>query len=450
MEVKMKKLSVNVQKMKPSPLLEFDKTIKKLLSEKIYPWGKPIFMNIGQPDFSIPEILRESLAEEIKKEGNNFYLPVAGLDTLKNGIAAYLKKTQGVDFDPNMMVITNGAKEAIYLSLSVLVGNEEEKNVILDILAINEHLLAGEEPTEEMKEKLILAQQDLRDQVIAIAPFWPSYEQIVPLVNGNFVVVNSPEDFHLDLDAIETAITKRTKAIIINTPNNPSGIVYIREELEKLAEIAKKHDVIIISDEVYSTLIYGDQGFCSMGSIEKARDRTIVVNAFSKSDSVTGFRIGYLIAPNKEILDAVLKIKSNSTGNTDSFMQYAFARALSEKNVEGLIASEKEMKADFEKRGGMLSKGLREIGIGVSSIKGAFYVFAPIPAKYSHMTSVEFTTMLAKKTGVVVSPGEYFGGKYNKHIRFSFASSTGDIKEAVMRMKEFLKTGVKHPPDFFD
>lgn len=442
----MKELSANVQKMKPSPLLEFDKTIKKLLSEKVYPWGNPIFMNIGQPDFSIPEILRESLVEEIKKEGNNFYLPVAGLGAMKKGIVAYLKKTQGVDYDSDKVIVTDGAKEAIYLSLLALVGNEEEKNMIKDLLAINEHLLAGEELTEEMKEKLILARQDLRDQIVVIAPYWPTYVEVLALVGGNPVIVNSRENCHLDLDAIEAAITKKTKAIIINTPNNPSGIVYTREELEKLAEIAQKHDIIIISDEVYGTLIYGDQKFCSMGGIEKARNRTIVVNGFSKSDSATGLRMGYLIAPNKKTLDAVLKIKSNSTGNTCSIMQYAFARALSEENVGKLIASEKEMRTDFEKRGEALSKGLREIGIEVSSIKGAFYVFAPIPTGYSHMTSAEFATMLAKKIGVVVSPGEYFGEKYNKHIRFSFASSMGDIKEAVKKMKEFFKTGRETPP----
>lgn len=396
----MKKLSTKIENMKESPLLEFDRKIKESLNENKYPWDKAIFMNIGQPDFPTPDVIKNSMRNELEKNGNNFYIPVTGLDILKKRIAAYLKKTHGIDYDPNMIVITNGAKEALWLALCALVENN--------------------------------------DEIIIIAPYWPTYIEDVVLVDGKPVVVNSRDDFHLDLAAIESAITERTKAVMINTPNNPSGIVYARNELEKLAEIAEKYDVYLISDEVYGTLVYGAE-FCSMGGIEKVRERTIVANGFSKSDSVTGFRMGYLIAPNKKIAGAIQSIKSNTTGNTCSFMQYAFASAI--ENIKELTDSEEKMRVDFEKRGLILNKGLREAGMEVNPIKGAFYIFAKMPLEFSDLTSVKFSHLLFRKTGIVVSPGELFGEKYKHWIRFSFASSMEDIKETVKRIKEFLKTG---------
>ena len=387
----MKVLSQIVKNINESPLTEWDAMVKNM-------GPNVIRLNAGQPDFNIPSVIAEAIEKTVRTEGNNFYTPVGGTEEIRKAISLFQKEVFHMDYDPEEIILTNGAKEGLFISLGVLV--------------------------------------DHGDEVIIVAPHWSTYSEAVIFFGGNPVVVNADKNFHLDVAEIKKAITSKTKAIIINTPNNPTGVVYTEDELRKLAEIVTSNDLYVIADEVYATIIYNTNHF-SIASIPEMKRRTILINGFSKNLALTGYRIGYL-SSSVEIIDAVLKIKSNSTGNTNSLIQAALSESISE-HLPELKNSFKYMNEEFQKRRDLLCAGLLELGIEYYYPEGAFYVFARIPESFS-LRSKEFSEYLLNKAKVALSPGIFFGENYDEYVRISFSSSEENIKKAINRISKIFDT----------
>ncbi len=392
----MKNFSQRIENIKESPLTRWDSEIKKAMRNN----GNIISLNSGQPDFDVPSVVKEKIikvANQPNGEGNNFYISVQGSEEVRKAISLFQKEVFDLDYLSEEIILTNGAKEGIFLSLGALI--------------------------------------DPGDEVILVAPYWSTYREIINFFGGKVAVVSTNKDFHLDIEKIESTVTKKTKAVIINSPNNPSGAVYIKKELEQLAEIARHHNLYVISDEAYGTIRYSDIDYCSIASSEGMKDRTIIVNGFSKSFSMTGYRLGYTFS-SVEIAKAMLKIKSNSTGNTNSFFQAVIANALLD-HFDELVVSYESMRKEFEKRKNFLCKELDELGVEYVDPEGAFYVFVRIPSK-SGMNSEKFSKYLLNNLGIAVAPGIFFGDDFDSYIRISFASSIENIKEATRRIKGII------------
>lgn len=391
----MKNLSQRTIDIEESPLTEWDSRVKKTVNRK-----GVVLLNAGQPDSDIPPVVREEIGEVVSEGGNNSYVSVGGTEEVRKVISLFQKRIFGSDYCSEETILTNGAKEGIFFSLGVLTNPG--------------------------------------DEIIIIAPYWPTYWEIINFFEGKPVVVNTNEDFHLDIKKIEDAVTAKTKAIIINSPNNPSGAVYTKEELKQLAEIVSRYDLYVISDEIYGTIRYGNANHYSIASLEGMKERTIVVNGFSKSLSTTGYRLGYTLS-SAEITEAMLKIKSNSTGNTNSLFQKVIVNILSDSFgcFDKLTASTERMREEFERRKNFLSQELDKLGIEYTNPEGAFYIFAKIPEKFE-MKSKEFAEYLLGEVGVAVTPGIFFGNDFDGYIRISFASSMRDIEEAIKRIKEII------------
>ena len=392
----MKNFSQRIENINESPLTRWDSEIKKAMENN----GNIISLNSGQPDFDVPSVIKEEIvkvANQSDGKRNNSYVLVQGTKEARKVVSLFQKKVFGLDYRPEEIILTNGAKEGIFLSLGALI--------------------------------------DPGDEVVLIAPYWSTYQEIINFFGGKSVVISTNKDFHLDIEKIENAVTKKTKAVIINSPNNPSGAVYTKEELGQLAEIVRRYDLYVISDEVYGTIRYGDMDYCSIASLEGMRNRTVIVNGFSKSFSMTGYRLGYTFS-SSEIAEAMLRIKSNSTGNTNSFFQAVIANALLD-HFDELVVSYKRMRNEFEKRKNFLCKELDELGVEYANPEGAFYVFAGIPDRLG-MNSEEFSKYLLDKLGIAVAPGIFFGKDFDSYIRISFASSMEDIREVIRRIKGII------------
>lgn len=387
----MKVLSQRVENINGSLLTEWDLIVKNE--------GTGIVrLNAGQPDFNIPSVIAEAIEKTVRTEGNNFYTPVGGTEEIRKAISLFQKEVFHMDYDSEEIILTNGAKEGLFISLGALV--------------------------------------DHGDEVIIVAPHWSTYLEAVIFFGGNSVVVNTDKNFHLDIAEIKKAITSKTKAIIINTPNNPTGAVYTEDELKRLAEIAIANDLYVIADEIYATITYDTEQF-SIASIPEMKYRTLLINGFSKNSAITGDRIGYL-SSSAAIINAVLKIKSNSTGNTNSLFQAALSEVISG-HLPELKNSFKYMNEEFQKRRELLCAGLSELGMEYHYPEGAFYVFARIPESFS-LKSKEFSEYLLNKAKVALSPGIFFGENYDEYVRVSFSSSKEDIKEALNRIKKIFDT----------
>jgi len=391
-----KNLSRRIIKTSESLLTKWDSEIKETAEN-----GKDIIsLNAGQPDFSIPSVIEEEICEVASEKGNNSYTPVEGIAEVRETVSLFQEKVFSMDYRPKEIILTNGAKEGIFLSLGALT--------------------------------------DPGDEIVIIAPYWSTYREIINFFGGKPVVANTNKDFHLNIKEIENVAIK-TKAVIINSPNNPSGAIYTERELERLAEIAKRYDLYVISDEIYGSIRYNHKNHCSIASVKGMKERTVVVNGFSKVFATTGYRLGYTLS-SEEIAKAMLKIKSNSTGNTNSFFQMVITNILSNSfnRFDKLIASSENMRKEFGRRRNFLCRKLDELGIEYAAPEGAFYVFARIPDKFRIASSEKFSRYLLDKTGVAVAPGIFFGDNFDDFIRISFASSMENIKEAMERMKKII------------
>jgi len=392
-------LSKRVRNMKPSATLVLTGKVAELKKSGV----NIISFNVGEPDFGTPENICNA---GVKAINENFtkYTGVSGIIELRDAICQKLKNDNNVEYKPNEISVGTGAKQPL-------------ANAVLTIC-------------------------DTKDEVILPTPCWVSYEEMVRLADANpvFVPTKESEGFALDLDAIEKAITKNTKAILINTPNNPTGAVYSEESLRKLADMALKHNFYIISDEVYEKLIYdGEKHFCVASISKEVKDICIIINGFSKAYAMTGWRMGYAAA-NKEIIDGINAIQGHMTSAPNSITQKACLEALL-----GSQESLETMRVEFDKRRLYLLDRLNSIeNITCVNAKGAFYLMPNISKFFGKSfegkimnDSLDIANFLLEKAHIAVVPGAAFESKDN--IRISYSNSMENIKEGIDRMEEALK-----------
>lgn len=351
-----------------------------------------ISMGIGEPDLETPAPVCDACAEALKK-GYTHYPPNAGLPMLREAVSKYGLPEPGM-YSPNEVVITNGAMNALNLLMNVLV-----------------------EPG---------------DHVMIQDPQWLNYAALVQYFGGvaDRVPADPEADFALRAETIRKYyIPGKTKALMINTPNNPTGHVMDRQELEAIADLAKELDLLIISDEVYNTLVFEDAEALSISTLPGMRERTVIVNSFSKAYAMCGWRVGFAAGPER-IIDRMIKCQENSISGVNSAAQYAAAFALEHKELTvGL-------RETFRERRALAIAELKKIpGMKFTEPKGAFYLFPDISA--FGMDSKTFCDRLLYEAGVVCIPGSAFGNMGEGHIRIAYTATKEDIVEAMRRIREF-------------
>ena len=358
-----------------------------------------ISLSLGEPDFDTPEVLKQAGIEAIEKNITH-YTPVPGLQDVREAICAKFKRDNRLDFTPSQIVVSNGAKQSI-------------TNVVLTLV----------DPGEE---------------VILPAPYWVSYADMVAFAGGTSKILPTSieNDFKIQPDELEAAINDKTRLLIYSSPCNPSGSVYTREEIKALADVLKRHpDVYIISDEIYELINFTDS-HCSIGTIEELKDRVITVNGVSKGFAMTGWRLGYIGAP-EWIAKACSKIQGQVTSAPCSIAQVAAGAAVSE---DPSIAD--EMKAAFLSRRDLMIDGLSAIpGLKVNRPMGAFYLFPDVSALFGKSngdrtiaTAEDFAMYLLEEAHVATVGGGAFGTP--ECIRLSYAASEAQLKEALARISE--------------
>ncbi len=391
-------LSERVRKIKPSPTLAMDAKAKALKTEGL----DIVNFGVGEPDFDTPEHVKEAAIKAIK-DGFTKYTPVGGIDDLKDAIIEKLKKDNNLEYVKEETIVSSGAKHSLYNIAQAIYGPG--------------------------------------DEVIIPSPYWVSYPDQVLLNDATPVFVKTSEDnnFMLKPDILLSSITKKTKAIILNSPSNPTGLAYDKKTLKAIAEIAVKNNIYIISDEIYEKLTYDGIEHVSIASLgEDIKKLTIVVNGLSKSHAMTGWRIGYAAGP-KDIIKAMTNIQSQSTSNPTSIAQKAAVAALT--GPQDFISV---MHAEFDRRRKFLVDGLNAID-GVKCIKptGAFYAFPNVSALYGKTAggrkinnSLDLAMYLLEDAKVAIVHGDAFGD--DNYIRISYATSMENIKKGLDRIKEAM------------
>ncbi|MEA4834570.1 MAG: pyridoxal phosphate-dependent aminotransferase [Anaeromusa sp.] len=385
----------------PSATLAIDSKAKKLKAEGIDVVG----FGAGEPDFDTPVHIKQAAIAAIEA-GFTKYTPASGTMTLKEAICAKFKKDNGLDYAPANIVISNGAKHSLV-------------NVFQAIC-------------------------NPGDEVIIPAPFWVSYPEMVKLADGVPVIVYTTEEqgFKFTVDQIRQAVTAKTKAIILNSPSNPTGMVYTREELAELAELAVEKGFYVVSDEIYEKLIYDGKTHVSIASInEKIKAQTIIVNGVSKTYAMTGWRIGYT-ASTPEIAKIMSNVQSHATSNPNSIAQKAAEAAIS--GPQDMVAT---MVAAFASRRDYMVKRINSMpGLSCVNPNGAFYVMMNISqlmgkelAGLKIQSSDDFANVLLEKANVALVPGSGFG--IDTHVRLSYATSQENITKGLDRIEQFLKQG---------
>lgn len=374
----------------PSATLSISAKAKELKAQGI----DVCSMTAGEPDFDTPQVIKDTCIQAIQK-GKVRYLASSGLPELKSEIVKKFA-TNGISTTSENIIISTGAKFAIFQAITSLCGVD--------------------------------------DEVIVIAPYWLSYSEIIKASGAKMVVVNTKmeNDFAPIKNDLEKAISNKTKLIIVNSPNNPTGAVYSKETLQMIADVAVKHNIMVLSDEIYEKLIYDDNvKHVSIASLnEKIADLTITVNGFSKAYAMTGWRLGYLTAP-KWLVQRIAALQSHATSNATSFVQYAAVSAL-----QGEADNEvNQMIQAFKNRRKLICDLLSAIPqIKFYIPQGAFYVLCDI--SISKLNADEFAQQLLEQEKLAVIPCTAFGAE--NCIRLSYACSEDNIREAVKRLKSFF------------
>ena len=375
----------------PSLTLSIDSKAKAMKAEGIDICG----FGAGEPDFDTPEHIKAAAMASLDG-GFTKYTPSSGIPELRQAIADKLLSENKLEYKPSQIIVSNGAKHSCF--------------------------------------NAILATIQPGDEVIIPAPYWLSYPEMVRLAGGEPVFVQTTQEsgWKMTAEQFEEAMTPRTKMVIINTPGNPTGSVYTREELVALAAVAEEEEILILSDEIYEKLTYEGTEHVSIGSLSpEICDLTITVNGFSKAYAMTGWRLGYLAAPDP-IAKAIDSIQSHSTSNPCSFAQKGGLAA-----IKGDQQGVTDMREEFEMRRNYMFQRFSAIkGVSVVKPQGAFYMLANI-AKFS-LTSQNFSDRLLSKASVAVVPGIAFGD--DRTVRFSYATSMDIIKKGLDRFEEFCRT----------
>jgi aspartate aminotransferase len=351
-----------------------------------------INMSVGEPDFGTPEAVRKAAAAKAES-GEVRYTPAAGTSSLRQAIAERLTKTRGIPFVEKEVTVCHSAK----------------------------HALSG----------ACLSLIEPGDEVLLLLPAWVSYDEIVKFAGGVPVPVPSRADCGPDLDAIERAITKKTRGILVNSPCNPSGYVMTQAELRAIGELAVKRDLWIVSDEIYRRLVYeGEPDFSPAQVSPAVRARTVVVDGASKAFAMTGYRIGYAAAP-PAIASAIATLHSQLTGCPNAVSQAAFEVAM--RNEPPEVAA---MVAEFDRRRRVIVDGLKALGLSVPWPRGAFYAFPDVSPWIDERGSSGFCEDLLEAQNLAVVPGSAFG--VDDHVRLSYATSIANIEKALDRLGKFL------------
>lgn len=392
------RLSKRTFSIKPSPTLSLDAKAKSLKARGV----DVINFGVGEPDFDTPENIKDAAIKAIRN-GFTKYTPVGGIDELKAAIIEKFKKDNNLAYEKNEIIVSCGAKHSLYNISSALC--------------------------------------DTGDEVIIPAPYWVSYPDQVLLNDAVPVIVKTDEknSFKITPELLEPSLSKKTKALILNSPSNPTGLAYDRKNLEAIAEMALRHDFYIISDEIYEKLLYDGFRHISIASLSnEIKQRTITVNGLSKSHAMTGWRIGFTAGP-QEIIDAMTKIQSQSTSNPTSIAQKAAVEALT--GTQDFIA---KMVSEFDKRRVYIIERLNQIeGITCMRPVGAFYVFPNVSSFYGkHFnnkpinSSFDLSSYLLEEVNVAAVPGGAFGD--DRCIRLSYATSMDNIQKGLDRIENAL------------
>lgn len=391
-------ISERVRNITPSATLGLTTRVNQLKKEGI----TVIALNVGEPDFGTPENICEAGIKAIKDQKTK-YTTVSGINELKDAICAKLKRDNGLTYEPAQITVGTGAKQSLL-------------NCILTLV-------------------------DPGDEVIIPKPCWVSYIEMVKLAGGVpvFVACKEDEEFALDIDALKAAITPKTKAVLFNTPNNPTGAVYSEESLRQLAELAKEHDFYMIADEVYEKLIYDGYKHFSVASVsEDAYNRTIIINGISKAYSMTGWRIGFAAGP-KDVIKGMNALQGHATSNASSIAQYAAVEAFN-----GPQESIELMRQEFYKRLQYVLGRLRAMpGLTCAGSHGAFYLMPNVKSFYGKSyngkvikDSFDLSDYLLDEARIALVPGAAFEAPDN--LRISYSNSMENLTKALDQMEAAL------------
>lgn len=391
------KLSKRVQQLEPSVTLAAAAKAKALKAQ-----GKDILsLTVGEPDFATPENIQEVAVQAIRNGKASYYTPSAGIPELRQAIVDYIKEYYGITYEPSQTIVTDGAKFALYALFQTILDPE--------------------------------------DEVIIPVPYWVSYGEQVKLAEGRPVFVKGEENngFKITVSQLEASRTPKTKALIINSPSNPTGMIYDQKELQAIGEWAVKHDILIVADDIYGRLVYNGNEFTPIATIsESIRKQTIIINGVSKTYAMTGWRIGYALG-NQEIIDGMIAIASQSTSNSTAVSQYAAIEALT-----GEQDPVEEMRVAFEERLNILYPLVSNLpGVTLNKPQGAFYLFPNVKemlAMCGYENVTKWVEDLLEETGVALVTGEGFGAPEN--VRLSYATDLGTLEEAVRRIAQFIES----------
>lgn len=353
-----------------------------------------ISLGVGEPDFSTPWHICEAALEAMKK-GHTRYTPSAGFPELKRAVARHIERLYGVRYDPESeIIITVGSSQAMDLAFRTLL--------------------------------------DPGDEVVMPDPYYICYPPCVTMAHGVPVAVptTAGNGFKLEAEQLEAGITPRTKAVLFGYPANPTGTEMTREELSEIAGVVEKHDLLVISDEIYSRLTYGVEHTC-FPSLPEMKERTVLLDGFSKAYAMTGWRLGYAAAP-ADIISAISKVHQNTMLSPANMAQWAAIEAL--ENGEDDV---QEMLGEYRRRRGVIAQGLNDIGLRCHEPMGAFYAFPSV--EVTGMSSGDFMEKLLLEEKVVVMPGDLFGKQGEGFVRCCYAASMTDIEEALGRMARFVE-----------
>ena len=389
------KLSNRVLEMEESVTLASDARAKKLKAE-----GKDVlFLTLGQPDFHTPKNIQDAAVVAIRDGRASFYTVASGLPELKAAVNTYFERYYGYSVASNEVTFATGAKFSLYTFFMAVVNPG--------------------------------------DEVIIPTPYWVSYGDQVKMAEGIPVFVQAKEDndFKVTVDQLELVRTDKTKVLVLNSPSNPTGMIYTREELLAIGNWAVEHDILILADDIYGRLVYNGNEFVPISSLSEAiRKQTIVINGVSKAYAMTGWRVGYAVG-DPEIIAAMSKLTGQTTSNLTAVSQYATIEALT-----GPQDSVEVMRQAFEERLNTIYPLLCEVsGFEVVKPQGAFYLFPNVKKAmemkgYSDVTA--FTTAILEEVGLALITGAGFGAPEN--VRLSYATDLDTLKEAVKRLKAFM------------
>ncbi|MCE9593303.1 MAG: pyridoxal phosphate-dependent aminotransferase [Planctomycetes bacterium] len=375
--------------------MALDARAKALMAE-----GRDVInMSVGEPDFPAPAVVQDAACALIRS-GNVRYTAAAGTLQLRGAIAKYLTDTRGAPYETKHVTVCHSTK----------------------------HALSG----------AVLATVQEGDEVLLFLPAWVSYVEMVKLAGGVPVSVPSRADLGPDFDAIRRAIGPKTRVMLLNSPSNPTGYTWTRKEVEELAAIAVKHDLVILSDEIYRRLIYeGEPDFSPASVSAEARARTVILDGASKSYAMTGYRIGFVAGP-PEIASAVERLHSHLTGAPNSVSQAGYLAALQTEPPE--VA---KMKAEFDARRHVLIPELLRMGLATPFPRGAFYAFADVSPYLDARGSAGFCEDLLEKGNLALVPGSAFG--VDSHVRLSYALGVDRIRAACTRLGAFVAAHPRAP-----